>query len=78
MSLSDLPVALSNDIEDFSGDIALQTADGLKLGMSLADSFVDIDFRARIRSQSSDGDDMQRTIGSAVPTSIEPMSGYLA
>ena len=50
MSLPDLAVALSNDVVDLPGDIALATPDRFKLGMPLADAFVDIGFRASVGS----------------------------
>ena len=46
MSLSDLAVTLPNYVVDLPGDIALETADRFKLGMPLADAFVDIGPRA--------------------------------
>lgn len=67
-----------NDVKDFASDIALETADGLKLGMSFIKSFGNICLRAAIGSQASNGNDMQRAVGRPVTTAVQTMYGYFA
>lgn len=74
MHLRDLAVSLSNDVIDFAGDIALETADRFKLRMPLADAFVDVGLCASVGSQATDGNDVQGAVGRAIPAAIQSMS----
>src|ERR1051325_10587702 len=75
--LIDLLLALRDEREHFTRDVAFETADRLHLGMTLADALGHIRLSASLCSQPADSDDMQRAIGSSVAAPVQPMtSGF--
>ena len=67
-----------NNVEDFAGDVAFETANSLKLGMPFIEPFGHVCLRMRIGSQAADGNDMQRAIRSSVTSTVQTMPRYLS
>src|SRR3954449_6296198 len=75
--LIDLLLALLDEHEHLTRDIAFEAADRLQLGMALADALGHVCLSARLGPQPADGDDVQRAVGGAVATPVQPMtSGF--
>src|SRR3954471_10535209 len=65
--LVDGSLASGDEREHLAGDVALQTADRLQLGMAFCNPLGDVGFRPRVRPQSPDGHDVERTVGCRSP-----------
>src|ERR671921_2641401 len=75
--LIDLLLALLDEHEHLTRDVAFEAADRLHLGMTLADALGHIRLSASLRPQPADSDDMQRAIGGSVAAPVQPMtSGF--
>src|ERR1700728_127324 len=68
----DLPATLSDGGEDLSGEVTLQCSYGVEFGMPFCYPTSDIVFRSLVGPQASDGDDVERAVGSAISASVEP------
>src|SRR4029450_6479126 len=66
------------DCEHLPGHVALQTADGLLLGLALADTARHIVLGLLGMAQPRPHDPVQRRVGLAIPTPIEPKAAGLA
>src|SRR3984957_11678628 len=69
----DFLAALRDEREDLSGKVTLQGSNGVELGMPLGESASDVVLGPMIGSQATDSDDVQRAIGGAISSTIEPM-----
>ena len=69
--LVDLASTLSDEREDFAGDVALQAANGLELGVALGDALCDIGLGFGVGPKPADGDDVQRAVGGPVAASVK-------
>lgn len=67
-----------NNVEDFTGYVALETADGLMLGMPFIEPFGHVCLRTRVGSQAADGNNMERTVCGSVSSSVQAMPRYLS
>ena len=73
------PVGSSwEDCEHFPGYVALQAADGFLLGLALTDAAGQVILGLLIMTQPGDDDSVQRGVGLAVATPIQPMPLGLA
>jgi hypothetical protein len=73
------PLGLSlKDCEDLSGHVALETADGFLLGLSLTDPAGQVLLGLLVVTQPGDHDPVQGGVGLAIPTPIEPKAAGLA
>lgn len=64
--LVDLFVSAHDGVKDFAGDIAVEVANGLQLGMIGRDALGDIVLRTWIQPQAPDGDDVDHAVGRAI------------
>ena len=78
LRLADLAPAAGEKDEHLASNVAFQAANRLELGVSFGDSPRHVGFGSFISSQPADCNDVQRTVGSAISSSIEPMPGDLA
>ena len=74
----DFLAALRDEREDLSGEVALQGSNGVELGMPFGESASDVVLGPLVGSQATDGDDVQRAIGGAIASAIEPMPDGLS
>jgi len=72
----DLSISPPYDVIDFATDIALEAAYGFQFRVALAEALAEVGFGSRIHSQSADSDDMQRTVGGTIPTTVKAMPGH--
>lgn len=78
LGLIDLFVATHDDAEDFSGDIALETANGFHLRVSGRDAFGNIGLCARVLSQPSNRDFLDGAVGRAITAPVQPVRDSFA
>ncbi len=69
---------LPDDRVDFASDIAFETADDFDLAHSLCGSSTQVRLRPQIVAQPDDDYAIERRIGLAVATTVEPMPVGLA
>jgi len=69
----DFLAALRDEREDLSGKVTLQGSNGVEFGMPFGESASDVVLGPLIGSQATDSDDVQRAIGGAISSTIEPM-----
>src|SRR4051794_33899776 len=75
--LIDLLLALPDEQEHLTCDVAFEAADRLHLGMALTDALGHVRLSASLRPQPPDSDDVQRAVGSSVAAPVQPMtSGF--
>src|SRR5512134_2686538 len=75
--LIDIFLALLDEHEYLTRDVAFEAADRLHLGMALADALGHIGLSARLGPQPADGNNVQRAVGGSIAASIQPMtSGF--
>src|SRR5215210_4061919 len=73
----DLLLALLDEREHLTCDVAFEAADRLHLGMTLADALGHIRLSASLRPQPANGDNVQRAVGGSVAAPVQPMtSGF--
>jgi len=70
LSLIDLFVAAGDDVEDLTCNVSFDTTDCLEFGVALCYTPLDIFLSLRIKPQPSYRDDVERTVGRAVTTSV--------
>jgi hypothetical protein len=66
-------LTLHDEREDLSREISLQGSNGIEFAMSLGDSTSDPVLGPLVGAQATDGDNVQRPIGSAIAAGIETM-----
>jgi hypothetical protein len=71
LGLIDLLLTPHDDAEDFSGDIALQTANGFQLRVPGSDAFGNVGLGARVQSQPPDRDNVDGAVGRAITASVQ-------
>src|SRR6266545_7362986 len=64
--------------EYLPGDVALEAADGLLLGLALLDAACHVVLGRLMPAQPNDHDAVQRRVGLAVAAAVEPMADDLA
>src|SRR5215211_8429499 len=64
--------------EHLPGHIALETADGVLLGLALADTAGHVVLGPGVVAQPRHHDPVQRRVGLAIPTAVEPIAAGLA
>ena len=69
----DFLLTLDDEREDLSCEISLQGSNGIEFGMSFGDSTSDLVLGPLVGAQATDGDNVQRPIGSAIAAGIETM-----
>src|ERR1700722_15250151 len=74
----DLSATLSDEGEDLSGKITLQGSDGVEFGMPFCDPTSDVVLGPLVGAQAADGDDMQRAVGGAISSAVEPVPNGLS
>jgi hypothetical protein len=78
LGLGDLATLVANDAINLAGDVTLQAADGLELGVALTQALGDVGLGARIDAQPTDGDEMQGAICGAVTAVVEAVVSNFA
>src|SRR5215212_7033278 len=75
--LIDFLLALLDEHEHLTCNVAFEAADRLQLGMALADALGHVRLSASLRPQPADSDDVQRAVGGSVAAPVQPMtSGF--
>src|SRR3954447_1687243 len=75
--LIDLLLALLDEHEHLTRNVAFEAADRLHLGMALTDALGHVRLSASLRPQPPDSDDVQRAVGSSIAAPVQPMtSGF--
>ena len=74
----DFLATLRDEREDLSGKVTLQGSNGVELGMPFGESASDVVLGPLVGSQATDGDDVQRAIGGAISSTVEPMPDGLS
>src|SRR6201987_1405432 len=74
----DFLAALRDEREDLPGEVALQGSNGVEFGMPLGKSASDVVLGPLVGSQATDGDDVQRAVGGAISSTVEPMPDGLS
>src|SRR5271155_736170 len=69
---------LRDEREDLSGEVALQGANGVELGMPFGESARDVVLGPLVGAQAADGDDVQRAVGGTISAAVEPMPNGLS
>src|SRR3954449_6392238 len=72
--LIDLLLALLDEHEHLTRDVAFEAADRLQLGMALADALGHVRLSSSVRPQPPDSDDVQRAAGGSIAASVQPMA----
>src|SRR3954449_272665 len=72
--LIDLLLALLDEHEHLTRDVAFEAADRLQLGMALADALGHACLSASLGSQPADGDDVQCAVGGSIAASVQPVA----
>ena len=65
-------------VVDLAGDVALEAAEDLELGLSFGRAAARVGARARAVAQAADGDQVQGAVGLAVAAVVEAVAGGLA
>src|SRR3954463_9431791 len=74
-TLVDLSSAMGDEREDLAGDVALDAADRLELGVAFGNALGDIGLGSGVRPEPANGDDVQRAVRRSVAASVQAMAG---
>jgi hypothetical protein len=69
---------LRHRVEDFAGDVALETADGFGLGLSFGLAFGEVVVGAVVAAESDDDDPPESGVGETIAGAVESVSVGLA
>ena len=69
------PAAGAEVAVDLAGDVALEAADDLRLGLSFCRAALDVGAGGRVRAQPGEHDPPQGVVGLAVAAGVEPVAG---
>src|SRR6266540_5420516 len=73
-----LPTELAEHCEDLAGDVALEAAQDLLLGLALGGAPGEVVAGGLVPAQPDDHDAVQRRVGLAVTTAVQPVADGLA
>src|SRR5450755_2068372 len=76
--LRDVGEVGAEGVEDLAGDVALEAAHDLALGLAFGGSALDVCAGAVAVAQPADGDEVKRPVGLAVTAVVEAVTGRLA